>query len=112
MKRQSSPIVVTPPAGRAAVDRAELAEDVAVADDELGRLAGVLQVLRRVADRGELENLVVAAERGRAIHDGMRADPGSRADPHVRADECKRPDFDTLGDLGSGTTIACGSIKA
>ena len=42
---------------RAAVDGAELAEHVAVADLEPRRLAPVLLVLRRIADRGELEDL-------------------------------------------------------
>ena len=67
---------------------------------ELGRLAGVLAVLRRVADRRELEHLVVAAERGRAIDDGVRADPGSGTDPHARADDGEGSDRDVVGNLG------------
>ena len=44
----------------AAVDGAELADHVAIADLQARRLAGVFLVLRRLADRGELEDLVVA----------------------------------------------------
>ena len=38
----------------AAVDGDEFADQVAVADDQLGALAGELLVLRRAAERGEL----------------------------------------------------------
>ena len=63
MNRLSLPMLVTPPPlDGAAVDGGELAEHVAVADLEARRLALVLLVLRRVADRGELEDLVVRAD--------------------------------------------------
>ena len=47
---------------RAAVDGRELAEHVAVADLEPRRLALVLLVLRRIADRAELEDAVADAD--------------------------------------------------
>ena len=47
--------------GRAAVDGTALAEDVAVADLQPRRLAGVLLVLRRAADGGERGDLIVRA---------------------------------------------------
>ena len=70
--------------GGAAIDRAVLAEGVAVADLQPRRLAVVFQVLRRGADRGELEDLVVAADRGRAVDHDVRPDPGARADRRRR----------------------------
>jgi hypothetical protein len=48
---------------RAGVEGAELADRVAVADLQAGRLAGVLLVLRHRADRVELEDAVVAPDR-------------------------------------------------
>jgi hypothetical protein len=69
------------------VDRAELADRVAVADLELGRLAGVLLVLRRRADRARLVDPVVAADRRVALDQGVRADRRAGADAHVLADD-------------------------
>ena len=75
MNRLRSPIVVdAAAAGRAAVDGDELAEDVAGADLEARRLAAVLQVLRRQADRGEREDLGAVADRGVAVDHRRRAD--------------------------------------
>src|SRR5690606_11361182 len=47
---------------RAAVDRAVLAKRVALADLEPSRLALVLQVLRRGADRCELKDMIIAPD--------------------------------------------------
>jgi hypothetical protein len=64
MKRLSSPTVVTPLSLVVrAIDRHVLAKGVALADHHPRRLAGGLLVLRRIADRGELEHPVVGAER-------------------------------------------------
>ena len=55
---------VTPmPVAGAAVDGAELAEHVAIADLEPALLAAVLLVLRVLADRGELKDAVAAPMR-------------------------------------------------
>ena len=56
--------------GHAAVDGGVLAEDVAVADDDRGRLALVGEVLRRAADDRAGADVVVRAERERADADG------------------------------------------
>ena len=50
----------------AAMDGDELAEDVALADHEPRRLATVLQVLRRQADRRERKDLGPIADRRRS----------------------------------------------
>ncbi len=73
--------------GRAAIDRGVLAERVPVADLEPRRLVVVFQILRSGADGGELENLVVAADRGRTVDHHVRADPGARADDDAGADD-------------------------
>src|SRR5688572_8675688 len=88
-------------ARRAAVDRAELPEHVAVADLEPRRLTGVLAVLRGVADRGELEYARVAAERGRPLDDGMRPHLAARADADPGADDRERADLDARVDFGA-----------
>ena len=86
MNRLSLPMVVTPPPlHRAAIHGGELAKHVAIADLEPRGLALVLEVLRRVADGGELEDLVVGADGGRALDDRVRSDPGAGADAHAVA---------------------------
>ena len=73
-------------AARAAVDGDELAEDVALADDQPRLLAAELQVLRDQADRRERKDLGAVADLGPAVDDRRRADPAVGADPDVRAD--------------------------
>jgi hypothetical protein len=60
MIQLSLPMRVAPASWTVPVEGDEFADGVAVADLGGGRLAGVLLVLRRRADGGELENLVVA----------------------------------------------------
>ncbi len=57
-------------AARAAVDRDELAEDVALADHQVRLLALVLQILRRQANRRERIDFRVVADLGPAVDDG------------------------------------------
>jgi hypothetical protein len=61
-------------ARRAAMNRDELAEHVVSADDELGRLALELQILRRQADRRERIDLRVVADRRPPVDDAGRPD--------------------------------------
>src|SRR5215469_10211270 len=70
----------------AAVDRAALAKHVAVADLEPGRLAAILLVLRRIAQRGELMNPVTRPDRGRAVDDDVRPDDRAGTDTDIGAD--------------------------
>ena len=98
---------------RAAVERAELADGVAVADLEPRGLALVLLVLGGLADRAEMEDAVVAADarvarrsprarRSRCPRRSPRAaDDRVRADLDVRARAARR-----------GSTIAVGWIIA
>ena len=87
---------------RAAIDRAVLTERVAVADLEARGLAVVLEVLRRGADRRELEDPVVAAQRGRPLDHDVGTDPATGADDDARADHGVRPDLDIGCDAGVG----------
>ncbi len=81
---------------RAAVEGAELADGVAIADFEAGRLAGVFLVLRLFADGTELENAVVAADPGMAADHHMGTDDGAVADLDMLADERIRTDGDVV----------------
>src|SRR6185295_18174866 len=83
-------------------DRAELADGVAVADDERGLLAGVLLVLRRAADRVELPDAVAAADRRPALDHAVRADDAAGADRDAAADDAVGTDLDVVGELGAG----------
>src|SRR5690606_19267195 len=99
------PVVVADPGNaaalhRAAVDGAELPDDVAVADLEQGRLALVLLVLRILAYRGELEDPVTAADPGRPADHHVRSDPGIVADLDVGADDGVGTDRDIRPELG------------
>ena len=64
----------------AAVDRDELADHVAVADHQAGRLPAELQVLRDQADRGERKDLVAVADLGVAVDHRGRADAAVASD--------------------------------
>src|SRR5205823_1572880 len=73
-------------AARAAVNRDELAKDIALANHELGTLAAEFQVLRNEADRGERMNLGALADFGPAVDDGGGANSTVRVDADMRTD--------------------------
>jgi len=86
---------------RAAVDRAVLAKRVALADLEPSRLALVLQVLRRGADRCELKDMIIAPDRRGPLDHDMRTDAAARCDRHVRTDHRVGTDLDIAVDIRS-----------
>src|SRR3989442_15416865 len=92
----------------AAVDGAVLADDVAIADLDRRVLAGVFLVLRRRADRGEMEDAVAPADPSTAVEHDVRADPGALPQFDPGTDDRVRPDRDlccqlrTVVDDGSG----------
>src|SRR4029079_2651939 len=86
----------------------ELAEHVAIADLEARRLALVLEVLRRIADRGELEDLVGRADGGRSVDDRVRPDPGAGADAYTVADHRERTHRDIRREFGTGRNDCAG----
>src|SRR5258708_32754385 len=84
----------------AAIDGAALPEHVPLADLQPRRLTLVFLVLRRVTDRGELEELVVGTDRRQAGDDHVRTDAGTRPDAHARSDDREGADLDVGGELG------------
>ena len=107
------PVVVTDPGqaatiAGAAAEGAELADHVAVADDQLGVLAVKLLVLRLAAQRGKLPDAVFAADAGGALDHHMRADPGVVADLHIGADDGAGADADAAPQLGLRIDVGAG----
>ena len=86
----------------AEVEGGELADSVAVADNQAGGLAAVFFVLRDGAEAGELKNAVVFADGGVPFDNGVRADFAAGADLHVRADDGVGADFNAAVELGFG----------
>jgi hypothetical protein len=75
-------------------------DQVAVADLEAGRLALVLQILRRTADHRVRVDPVLPSQRGVSVHDRPGADLAPVSDRHVRPDRHERPDLDVVSDPG------------
>src|SRR5205823_8025930 len=80
--------------GGAAVDGDEFAEEVVVADGQLGVLALVLEVLWRTADRSVAVKLVALADRSGSFDARERTDHAAAADGDVRTDDGVRADDD------------------
>lgn len=90
------PVVITDPRhpailGGAGVEGAELADGVAVADLQAGRLAGIFFVLRHAAERGMCMDLVGLTDRGDALDHAVRTYFGVGADANLGANNCVRP---------------------
>lgn len=109
MIQLSSPTRVTHILRRAQIEGAELADGVAVADFEPGRLAGLLLlVLRHLTDRVELEDPIVITDPCMTGNDHMRADRRVVADLDVFADDRIRADGDPGTQLGARMDDCCG----
>ena len=89
---------VTPPS--CTVPRLKVQNSRIVADDQLGRLAAVLHVLRCSAEAGVRKNAVVTADPGRAFDDGMSADHSALAYLDPGADHGKGADCDRTRQRG------------
>ena len=85
----------------AAMNGAELANQIVVADLDHRGLALELQVLRLGADRRELIDVVARANRGVAFDHGVGTDHGIRADANVGADNGARSDLDRRIELSA-----------
>ena len=75
-----------------------LAHHIVRADDQLGRLAAVFNVLRPMADRGEGIDLGPGPDLGPALDDDMTVQNHVRAQIHMGPDHAVRPDFDPLAE--------------
>ena len=82
-----------------------LAQDVAVADLEGGRLAAELQVLGLHADAGEREEPVLLSEGRRALDHHVRMEHRPRADAHPRPDDAERADDDVRREVRPGIDL-------
>ncbi len=84
------------------VDGDVLAEDVAVADPERGRLAPIPLVLGALAEHGAVADEVVPAHLHRPAEAGVRLDDRPLADPDRPLDDRVRPDLDVEGQFRLG----------
>src|SRR6185503_10655011 len=86
----------------APVDGHVLADRVPVPYLDPGRLAPVFLVLRRAADRGELENAIAPADARMALDHDVRPDPAALPDFDMVADDRIRTDLHVGPDPGAG----------
>jgi hypothetical protein len=68
---------------RATTDRAKFANCIAIPNGQRGWLTGVFLILRIVADRCELVNVIVATNNSRTIDNNVTVDSRTRSDDHV-----------------------------
>ena len=94
--------------GGAGIERGELANGVAVADDQLAVFTFVLQILRTGADGAELIDDVVAADGGVSFDHDVRFDPGSLADPDPGTNDGVGAYFHLSSSSAAGSTTAVG----
>src|SRR5690606_26362645 len=86
----------------AAVDGAVLAEDVAVADFQVGRLAFVLEILGLPADGGEGEEFVVPADAAGTADDDVGMERAAVADLRSGRDDAVGADADVRAEFRFG----------
>src|SRR5690606_10498198 len=82
----------------AAIERHELADQVAVANLERDALAAVLLVLWIAADRGVSDDAVLATDARRTLHAAVWADERSVADLDIGSDQGERADRHSFAD--------------
>src|SRR3954471_21991773 len=79
-----------------AVNGHELAKHISIADEELGRLAVKLQILRNQPDRHERKDLVSVANLGRPIDHRGGADAAIASETDMLPDHGMRTDYGAL----------------
>ena len=77
------------------------ADAVVVADQQLARLAVVLEILGHGTDRGELEDLVAGADRRAPLDHDVRPDPRAGPEAHLGADDRVGADGHVGGEHGA-----------
>src|SRR5690606_31255657 len=83
----------------AAIHGAEFAKDVAIADLEVGRLVGVLQILDALADGGVGKELVVGADLAGPGNGDMAVEAAALAEADARSNHAIGPDVKVLAEL-------------
>ena len=84
----------------AAVHGGVFTEHIVVADLEVGRLAGILQVLGLAADAREGKELIALAEGGRAFEHHIGVEHAVITQNHIRAHHAEGADLHVVADLG------------
>jgi hypothetical protein len=82
------------------MNRDAFAENIVIADADMGGPALPLQILRLQPDGGERENLIPLAQGGVSVHDRVGMQPAVFAERDVFADDAIRPDDAARRDLG------------
>ena len=95
----------------AAIESAEFAYGIAVANFEARWFTGVLLVLRRFAQRDELENPVIAPDARVPGNHRVRTDAAAGADFDVLADYRIGADFHVVGESRTGVDQGCGMYR-
>ena len=90
-----------PPPDRAAADGYIFADGVVVADHGLGRLAAILQILRRNADGAKGMKGIARADAGAAVQNNMGDEAAILAQHHFGSDRAKGTDRAGGGNYGS-----------
>ena len=75
---------------RTTVDGATFADRVPITDGKRRRLPRIFLVLRIIADRCELKNVIVFTDYRGTLDDGVRFDPSSRPNLNIGADNSVR----------------------
>jgi hypothetical protein len=83
----------------ATADRRELANRIAIADQQACWLVGILLVLRVVTYRGELVNVVILADRRGPVDYDVAVDPRTTTDYDIVPDHRVRPDLSISGNI-------------
>ena len=83
-----------PAALGARIHRHAFANEAVLADDQTGRFAAILEILRLVSDRREREDAGARADRRLARETDMRHQPHAVAQRGLRSDVTERPDRD------------------
>jgi hypothetical protein len=87
---------------RASIQSGEFPDPITIADFQISLLAGILQILWRSPDGGELEDLVVATNFSPALYDNVTGNHSPGTNDNMFADHAVRPDSDIFGEPGAG----------
>jgi len=84
----------------AAVERAEFANNIVIANFKISTLTVIFQILGDFTYRGKLINAVFAADFRRAVDDDVRTYPGGITNFYISADDRVRANMYIFANLG------------
>ena len=82
------------------MDGGVFAKDIAIAHDEHGGFAGILEILGFGADGGEGEKFVIVSELAMAVNDDVGVELAAVSEADVGLDDAVGADFDILAQFG------------